>query len=82
MRHVHRTLICCILTILSAAAAVYADPGPGDIFRELPMNIPFWQRVTDPNAAASGAKEFPNTINRKLIEDLQGAVRAEIYLEM
>ena len=78
----HHILTWCILTILSGAAAVYADPGPGDIFREWPTQIYTWQRVTDPNATASGAKAFPNTLNRKLIEDLQGAVRAEIYLEM
>ncbi len=79
---IHRLLICCSLTILSGATSVCADPGPGDIFRELPMRIPFWQRVTDPDATASGANDFPNTVNRKLIEDLQGAVRAEIHLEM
>ena len=82
MRRFHRTLICFLLTALYSASALYADLGPGDIFRELSMNIPSWQRVTDPKANVSGAKQFPNTLNRKLIEDLHGAVRAEIYLEM
>ena len=82
MRRLHRTLICSFLTVSGCASALYADPGSGDIFRELSMNIPSWQRVTGPKATVSGAKQFPNTLNRKRIEDLYGAVRAEIYLEM
>ncbi|MBT7860628.1 MAG: Ig-like domain-containing protein, partial [Gemmatimonadetes bacterium] len=72
----------CIIALLCTAAVVHADPGPGDIFRELPMHLPIWQRVTDPEATASGAARHPNTINRKRIDDLQDAIRAEIYLEM
>ena len=64
-----------------------AEPGPGDIFREYLWNGPFvnagnWQRVTDPDATAGGAKEFlPNPVNAISLDDLEGAVRAEVYIE-
>jgi len=65
-----------------------ADPGPGDIFREYLWKGPFvnasnWQRVTDPQAANQGAHTFlPNPVNKISIEDLDQAVRAEVYLEL
>jgi hypothetical protein len=61
---------------------------PGDIFREYKWNGPWvnagkWQRVTDSDAGAGGAKEFlPNPVNSIAIDDLDGAERAEVQIEM
>jgi len=75
------------LLIMLAASAIASAPGPGDVFREYGwkgswVNAGNWQRVTDPHARHSGAKEFlPNPVNTVAIDDLEGAVRAEVYLE-
>jgi len=61
---------------------------PGAVFREYKWDGPWinaskWQRVTDPDATASGAHEFlPNPVNRITIDDLDNAVRAEVYIEL
>jgi hypothetical protein len=75
------------LALLCTCSILTADPGPGDIFREYLWKGPWrnasgWQRVTDPEAAAAGAHTFlPNPINRVDIDDLDKAVRVEIYIE-
>jgi len=75
------------LALLCTCSILTADPGPGDIFREDLWKGPWrnasgWQRVTDPEAAAAGAHTFlPNPINRVDIDDLDKAVRVEIYIE-
>lgn len=71
-----------ILALLCIASALDADPGPGDIFREFLWRPIGWQRVTDPEAGDPRAKEFPNRVNGVKIDDLQGATRAEVYIEM
>jgi hypothetical protein len=75
----HFIYIC--LALLCTGPAVLADPGPGDIFREYTwspnMSGGGWRRVTDPNSSNYSAN-IGGTID---IDDLQGAVRAEIYLE-
>lgn len=79
------TLIAATL-LLNIAIAV-AEPQPGDVWREYVWNGPFvnadgWQRVTDPAAAASGARNhLPNRVNRIRLEDLDRAIRAEVYIE-
>ncbi len=61
---------------------------PGAVFREYKWNGPWvnagkWQRVTDPNARHEGAKKFlPNPVNSINIENLAGAVNAEVYIEL
>lgn len=60
----------------------------GDIFREYKWSGPYvnaktWLRVTDPMAEHGGAMEFlPNPVNSKRIDDLEGAIKAEVYLEI
>lgn len=74
-----------ILIALCTAAA--ADPQPGDIFREYVWTGPWrnasgWQRVTDPETPRSDAQGFlPNPVNQIRLDDLAGAVRAEVYIE-
>lgn len=73
---------------LTTPQAGNAEPGPGDVFREYVWGGPFinanrWQRVTDPDATAPGAHEFlPNPVNRVVVEDLEHAIGAEIYLQL
>jgi len=67
--------------------AAFAEPAPGDVFREYVWNGPWvnagnWQRVTDPNAGHAGAAEFlPNPVNTITIDDLDQAIRAEVTIE-
>jgi hypothetical protein len=73
------------IALLTGTAA--ARPEPGDVFREYVWTGPWvnaanWQRVTDPDAAHKGAKQFlPNPVNRITIDDLDAAVRVEVCLE-
>ena len=61
---------------------------PGAVFREYQWNGPWvnaivWQRVTDPGATYPGAKEFlPNPVNSVEINDIDGAVYAEVCIEL
>ena len=77
----HFTYIC--LALLGTGPALLADPGPGDIFREYTWSPNAsgggWRRVTDPN---SSNYFITNIGGNVLIDDLEGAVRAEIYLEL
>lgn len=60
-------------------------PQPGDIYREYAVNLKSgdnW-RVTDPNASHSGAAQFlPNPVLSVNIDDLEGAVRAEVLMDI
>jgi hypothetical protein len=71
-------------SFLTASSVLRAEPGPGDIFREYKWRPGGkWQRVTGPEATADGAKEFlPNPVNTIRIDDLDGAVKVEAYIEM
>jgi hypothetical protein len=62
----------------------WAEPGPGDVFREYKWRPDGkWQRVTGPDATAEGAKQhLPNSVNTIRIDDLDGAVKVEAYIEM
>lgn len=73
-----------LTSFLAATVAVRAEPAAGDVFREYKWRPDGkWQRVTGPDATAEGAKEFlPNSINTVRIDDLDGAVKAEVYIEM
>ncbi|MCE5249305.1 T9SS type A sorting domain-containing protein [bacterium] len=61
---------------------------PGAVFREYRWHGPWanasnWQRVTDPDATHSGAQEFlPNPVNKVIFDDLDGAVRIEVCIEV
>ncbi len=76
--------ISIVIILLWMAPLAWAEPGPGDVFREYkwwPEGK--WQRVTGPDATAEGAKEFlPNSVNTIHIADLDGAVKVEAYIEM
>jgi hypothetical protein len=63
---------------------VFAGPEPGDIFREYRWRPEGkWQRVTGPETTEPRARAFlPNAINQIPIDDLDKAVRAEVYIEM
>lgn len=45
-------------------------------------NASTWQRVTDPDAAHSGARAFlPNPVNHITLADLDGAIAAEVMIQ-
>jgi hypothetical protein len=81
-------LLATLVALTTAVTVVYAEPEPGDIFREYLWKGPFgnasgWQRVTDPEARHSGAQAFlPNRVNHIEIDDFAGVLRAEIYIEL
>ena len=69
---------------LAVAAATWAQPQPGDRFREF-LHVPprGWERVTDPQSYQPGAQEFlPNPVRTFTVGDLTGAVAAEVQLEL
>ncbi|MEA2064328.1 MAG: Ig-like domain-containing protein [Gemmatimonadota bacterium] len=59
-------------------------PRPGDIYREYSLNLKKgdnW-RVTDPQAGDKGAHKFlPNAVLTVNIDDLEGALRAEVIID-
>jgi len=79
-----KRIIEMIVLIVCMVSQASAEPGPGDIFREYKWRPDGkWQRVTGPDATAEGAKEFlPNSVNTVRIDDLDGAVKIEAYIEM
>ncbi|MHC4632054.1 MAG: FG-GAP repeat domain-containing protein [Planctomycetota bacterium] len=86
-----RTLIFIVLLSMGFPACpvpywcrAWAEPGPGDVFREYKWRPDGkWQRVTGPDATAEGAKQhLPNSVNTIRIDDLDGAVKVEAYIEM
>jgi len=52
-----------VIVLLSMYSLAWAEPGPGDIFREYKWRPDGkWQRVTGPDATAEGAKKhLPNS---------------------
>lgn len=76
--------ISLIIILLWMASLAWAEPGPGDVFREYKWRPEGkWQRVTGPDATAEGAKEFlPNSVNNIRVDDLDEAVKVEAYIEM
>ncbi len=66
------------------AIDVWAQPGPGDVFREYKWRpARKWQRVTGPEVTEPRAREFlPNSVNDIFINDLDGAKKVEAYIEM
>jgi hypothetical protein len=77
-----RILAFIVLALMSSLT--WAEPRSGDVFREYKWRPDGkWQRVTGPDATAEGAKEFlPNSVNSVRIDDLDGAVKVEAYIEM
>jgi len=73
-----------VIVLLSMGSPAWAEPGPGDVFREYKWRPDGkWQRVTGPDATAEGAKKFlPNSVNTIRIDDLDGALKVEAYIEM
>jgi hypothetical protein len=71
-----------LLTLM--AVDCWAQPAPGDIFREYKWRPDRkWQRVTGPEVTEPRArKHLPNSVNEILIDDLEGAIKVEAYLEM
>jgi len=73
--------------LLFSVLPLAADPQPGDVYVEYVWRGPYhnasgWQRVTDPEAAASGARAFlPNPRNRINVADLDGAISAEVTIQ-
>jgi hypothetical protein len=60
-------------------------PLAGDVYREYALNLKNgnWWRVTDPDAGDPRAAEFlPNTVLEINIGDLEGAVRAEVLMDI
>lgn len=77
--------LCAFALFLAASAGeARAAPQSGDVYREHHWRPEGkWQRVTGPEAEDERAKRFlPNAVNRIEIADLQGAVKAEVVLEM
>ncbi|MHB8900408.1 MAG: hypothetical protein ACYC6Y_16780, partial [Thermoguttaceae bacterium] len=73
-----------VFAIMSFGGSVLAGPKPGDVFREYRWRPEGnWQRVTGPETTEPRAQRFlPNAVNEIAIDDLDKAVRAEVYLEM
>jgi len=73
-----------VLLLWAVGPRTLAEPGPGDVFREYKWRPDGkWQRVTGPDATAEGAKKhLPNSVNTISIDDLDGVVKAEAYVEM
>lgn len=75
------------LILAALAAEAWAQPGPGDVYREVLWLGPYvnegqWQRVTDPNTEHPDARGvLPNPVNTFELPSLDGATRAEIMLE-
>jgi hypothetical protein len=58
---------------------------PGDVYREYAVNLKNgnWWRVTDPDAGDPRAAEFlPNPVLEINVDDLEGAVRAEVLMDI
>ena len=76
--------IVMFVVLVSMAVDGWAQPGPGDVFREYKWRPESrWQRVTGPETTEPRAREnLPNSVNKILIDDLDGATKVEAYLEM
>ena len=82
--HKFQKLISIFIVLVTASSPAWTEPGPGDVFREYKWRPDGkWQRVTGPDATAEGAKEFlPNSVNTVRIDELDGSVKIEAYIEM
>ncbi|MHC4431480.1 MAG: hypothetical protein ACYTBS_06535, partial [Planctomycetota bacterium] len=77
-----RILFSAVLVLM--VSQCWAQPGPGDVFREYKWRPDGrWQRVTGPETTEPRArKHLPNSVNKIVINDLDGATKVEAYLEM
>ncbi len=76
--------ILIVFFIFTFMGFAQTGPQPGDVYKEFGrvMTGNDW-RVTDPNATAPGADAFlPNPILNLTVADLQGAVRAELVIDL
>jgi hypothetical protein len=76
-----------LLFLLVLTGGGYSQPGPRpwDVYREYALNLKQgnWWRVTDPQACHPGAAAFlPNPVLQLSIDDLEGAVRAEVLTDV
>jgi len=76
--------IVMFVMLMFMSADCWAQPGPGDIFREYKWRPDRkWQRVTGPDTTEPRAqKHLPNSVNKIVIDDLDGATKVEAYIEM
>ena len=80
-------LLIAFLIISSSPGIVNAQSGPmpGDIYKEYAVNLnegKNW-RITDPDAKNTGALAFlPNPLLGIVIDDLDGAVKAEVLMDI
>ncbi len=78
-------LILTLTLMLPGKGFSQREPRPGDIYREYAINLKNgnWWRVTDPDAGHPGAAAFlPNPVLEINIDDLEGAVRAEVLMDI
>jgi hypothetical protein len=81
-----KRLMLGVVTLLTSVA--WSGPGSGDIFREYIWAGPWvngsrWQRVTGPEAKPDRAKaHLPNPVNTITLDDLSGARKVEVVIEM
>jgi hypothetical protein len=78
-------LILSLTLMIPGKVSSQKGPQAGDIYREYALNLKNgnWWRVTDPDAGHPGAAAFlPNPLLEIHIEDLEGAVRAEVMMDI
>jgi hypothetical protein len=78
-------LVITLTLLLPGKGFSQKGPQPGDIYREYAINLKNgnWWRVTDPDAGHPGAAAFlPNPVLEINIDDLEGAVRAEVLMDI
>ena len=81
----HFLLIIILLPGMNNKGFSQRGPQAGDVYREYALNLKNgnWWRITDPDAGDTRAAEFlPNPVLEIKIDDLEGAVRAEILLDI
>ena len=71
--------------VVTGSGLSQQGPRPGDVYREYAINLKQgdWWRVTDPDARHPGAAAFlPNPVLELAIDDLDGAIRAEVLMDI
>ncbi len=76
------SLLCrSIFLLFTGATAVWAEPGPGDVFKEFTWKRDRVQLVFGPGAIAPNAPKNPRPARVPVEIDLAGAIRAEVIVE-
>ena len=86
--NIQKLVVLGSFALMIMAAGLFAQPESGDVYKEYALvttdlpNYDLYWRVTDPNATASGAGDFlPNKKLTITVDDLEGAVRAEVVID-